>query len=278
MRRSARSLIPFALAVVLVVAGWWFMSGRRPMPNLAGPPPKSAATSTEPAAKLLKNKPEGKIVDDARALERRLMVEQQLRGRDITEERVLAAMLKVPRHAFVPERYQDEAYDDAPLPIGHGQTISQPYIVALMTQLVRPAPRARALDVGTGSGYQAAILAELVQEVYGVEIVCPLADEARERLDALGYKNVTIRCGDGYQGWQEHAPFDVIIVAAAPNHVPQPLVDQLASGGRMVIPVGDFYQELRLIEKDADGNIRETNVAPVSFVPMTGRARGQREP
>jgi protein-L-isoaspartate(D-aspartate) O-methyltransferase len=204
---------------------------------------------------------------------RRRMVERQLRGRDITDARVLDAMGRVPRHRFVAREYQDEAYDDHPLPIGHSQTISQPYIVALMTQLAKPTPECRALDIGTGSGYPAAILGELCTEVYGIEILVPLADEARRRLADLGYKNVTVRAGDGYRGWPEHAPFDVIIVAAAPEHVPQPLVDQLAPGGRLILPVGGYPQHLNVIEKLKDGTIRRKSVAPVMFVPMTGEAR-----
>ena len=203
---------------------------------------------------------------------RREMVERQLRSRDIRDPRVLEVMGHVPRHLFVAQEFRDEAYDDHPLPIGHGQTISQPYIVALMTQLVRPKPGDRALDVGTGSGYQAAILAELCREVYSIEIVKPLADEAGKRLTDLGYKNVTVRSGDGYRGWPEHAPFDVIVVAASPRQIPQPLLDQLAPGGRLVIPVGGYPQDLTLVEKQKDGTIRQRTVAPVLFVPMTGEA------
>lgn len=212
-------------------------------------------------------------VDDpleSQAARKRLaMVKQQLVGRDITDERVLKAMRRVRRHLFVPEDLRDLAYSDRPLPIGQDQTISQPYIVALMTQLGEIGKSARVLDVGTGSGYQAAVLAELVQQVYSIEILCPLADSARRRLDALGYENVEVRCGDGYAGWSEHAPFDVIIVAAAPEHVPQPLIDQLAPGGRLVIPVGKFYQELIVIQKQHDGSVNRRSVAPVAFVPMT---------
>jgi protein-L-isoaspartate(D-aspartate) O-methyltransferase len=200
------------------------------------------------------------------------MVDEQLRGRDIVNPAVLAAMGRVPRHHFVPAGHRRLAYADGPLPIGHDQTISQPYIVALMTQLADPQPGERALDVGTGSGYQAAVLAELVAEVYGIEILAPLAEQAAERLTALGYDNVTVRCGDGYRGWPEHAPFDLIILAAAPDHVPEPLKDQLAPGGRLVLPVGDFFQQLVVIEKLADGSIRERTTIPVRFVPMTGEA------
>ncbi|NOX54464.1 MAG: protein-L-isoaspartate(D-aspartate) O-methyltransferase [Planctomycetes bacterium] len=212
-------------------------------------------------------------------LERRMqqlrlrMVREQLESRDITDRRVLDAMRRVPRHLFVPESSRDAAYENHPLPIGYGQTISQPYIVALMTQLARPKPTSRALDIGTGSGYQAAILAELVKEVYSVEILKPLADSARERLKALGYKNVHVRCGDGYRGWPEKAPFDLIIVAAAPDHIPQPLIEQLAPGGRLVIPVGRFFQNLIVVSKDRTGAVRKEAVTPVAFVPMTGEAQ-----
>jgi protein-L-isoaspartate(D-aspartate) O-methyltransferase len=212
--------------------------------------------------------------EDPYAEARRLMVERQLRARGITDERVLAAMGRVPRHLFVPPRLRPLAYTDQPLPIGLGQTISQPFIVALMTQLAEPDSGDRALDIGTGSGYQAAVLAELVQEVYSVEILCPLAERAAARLDSLGYGNVEVRCADGYLGWPEHAPFDVIIVAAAPDHIPQPLVEQLAPGGRLVLPVGEVFQELVVVEKDSTGAVRQRRVAPVRFVPMTGRAQG----
>ena len=201
------------------------------------------------------------------------MIAKHLRGRDISDPRVLDALARLPRHEFVPASERHKSYVDAPLSIGHGQTISQPYIVALMTQLVNPKPAAKALDIGTGSGYQAAVLAELVKTVYSIEIVKPLAEEARARLQSLGYKNIHVRHGDGYRGWPEQAPFDIIIVAAAPDHVPQPLVDQLAPGGKMVIPVGRFFQNLLIVEKAADGTVVQRNVAPVAFVPMTGEAQ-----
>jgi protein-L-isoaspartate(D-aspartate) O-methyltransferase len=203
------------------------------------------------------------------------MVVQQLASRDITDERVLDVMGRVPRHQFVPPPWQEQAYDDRPLPIGEGQTISQPYIVALMTQLADPKRDSKALDVGTGSGYQAAVLAELAKEVYSIEIVESLADAARRRLQSLGYKNVTVRHGDGYRGWPEKAPFDVIIVAAAPDHIPQPLIEQLALGGKLVIPVGKWLQELLVVEKAEDGGLVRRSVAPVAFVPMTGEAETQ---
>jgi protein-L-isoaspartate(D-aspartate) O-methyltransferase len=279
VREFWRLPVSLAAAVAVFVVGALVLyEGRRPSePDVDVAAPGVRSVPGESATPVAPRE-EGRSVDDARLSERREMVETQLRGRDITDERVLAAMLRVPRHVFVPAELQDDAYVDGPLPIGHGQTISQPYIVALMTQLVRPKPADRALDVGTGSGYQAAVLAELVHEVYGIEIVCPLAEEASERLTALGYRNVTVRCGDGYQGWKEHAPFDIIVVAAAPDHVPRPLVEQLAPGGRLVIPVGDVDQELRLLEKQADGSIREIAVAPVRFVPMTGEARRRGAP
>jgi len=208
---------------------------------------------------------------------RKRMVENQLQARDIRDPRVLEAMRRVPRHLFVPETLRPQAYADHPLPIGHGQTISQPYIVALMTQLARPTAKSRALEVGTGSGYQAAVLAEVCGQVYSIEIVEPLAKTARERLAELGYKNVTVRCGDGYQGWREHAPFDLIVATAAPEQVPQPLVEQLAKGGRLVIPIGRFYQELLVLEKQADGSVRREAVTAVRFVPMTGEAQQNRD-
>jgi protein-L-isoaspartate(D-aspartate) O-methyltransferase len=204
------------------------------------------------------------------------MVEEDLAERDIKDAKVLEVMGRVPRQEFVPEPLRNRAYADHPLPIGHDQTISQPYIVALMTQLAGPRPESRALDIGTGSGYQAAVLAEICKEVYSIEIVKPLAEEAAKRLKGLGYKNITVRHGDGYRGWAEKAPFDVIIVAAAPNHVPQPLVDQLAPGGKMVIPVGRFYQQLLVIERDKEGNVHRKPNIPVMFVPMTGEAQRPR--
>jgi len=200
------------------------------------------------------------------------MVRRQLIARDITDDGVLAAMRRVPRHEFVPPDMRDQAYQDAPLSIGFGQTISQPYVVALMTQLTRASRGKRALDVGTGSGYQAAVLAEVVDQVYSIEIVCDLAEQATERLGQLEYDNVTVRCGDGYAGWEEHAPFDVIIVAAAPREIPQPLIDQLAPGGRLVIPVGEAHQELVVVERTADGSVHQFTAGGVRFVPMTGEA------
>ncbi|HSM93646.1 MAG TPA: protein-L-isoaspartate(D-aspartate) O-methyltransferase [Anaeromyxobacteraceae bacterium] len=216
---------------------------------------------------------DGSVEERARAH----MVATQIAARDVSDPRVLEAMRKVERHRFVPASLREEAYGDHPLPIGHDQTISQPYVVALMTELARVRPGARVLEVGTGSGYQAAILAVLAKEVYTIEIVEPLAREAGERLRALGYANVTVRAGDGYRGWPEHAPFDAILVTAAPREIPQPLLDQLAVGGRLVAPVGDEGgdQELVVVERTPAG-LRRWSVAPVRFVPMTGEAKKRR--
>ena len=185
---------------------------------------------------------------------------------------VLDALGTVPRHRLVPTRELPFAYENRPLPIGYGQTISQPYIVALMTELIRPDKDDVVLEVGTGSGYQAAVLAELVDHVYTIEIIEPLADQARERLGELGYDNVTVKLGDGYFGWQEHAPFDAIVVTAAASHVPPPLIEQLKPGGYMIIPVGGRWmvQQLLLIEKTEDGEIITRQQGAVRFVPLTG--------
>ncbi|MCD6163020.1 MAG: protein-L-isoaspartate(D-aspartate) O-methyltransferase [candidate division Zixibacteria bacterium] len=207
---------------------------------------------------------------DTYTMNRLAMVETQIKQRGISDKNVLAAMEKVPRHRFVPENVIKYAYEDEPLPIGSGQTISQPYIVALMTELLELKKHSKVLEIGTGSGYQAAVLAELCDSVYSIEIVCELADRADSILKALDY-NATVKCGDGYQGWPDHAPFEAIIVTAAPEKIPQPLLDQLAEGGRLVIPVGSHNQELKLIRKES-GKIKEMNVIPVRFVPMTGEA------
>ena len=205
------------------------------------------------------------------------MVRDQLRGRDIDDPVVLEAMKEVPRHEFVAKELRELAYSDQPLPIESGQTISQPYIVALMTQLAEPKADSKVLDVGTGSGYQAAVLAEIADQVNSIEIIEELAETAKARLQRLGYHNVAVRTGDGYAGWPEQAPFDLIIVAAAPDHVPQPLIDQLAVGGKLIIPVGGNYQELMVIRKREDGEVTRDAVAPVRFVPMTGAAEDPRD-
>jgi protein-L-isoaspartate(D-aspartate) O-methyltransferase len=203
------------------------------------------------------------------AVARQHMVEDQIKGRGVTDSRVTEVMSSVPRHEFVPENYRTHAYEDHPLPIGYGQTISQPYIVAFMTEQLRPQPTDRVLEIGTGSGYQAAVLSKLVAEVYTIEIVKPLAQRAETDLRRLNYSNVKVKAGDGYKGWPEHAPFDAIIVTAAPDHVPQPLIDQLKEGGRMIIPVGGReMQQLYLLEKHV-GKLTQRAVLPVNFVPLT---------
>jgi protein-L-isoaspartate(D-aspartate) O-methyltransferase len=207
---------------------------------------------------------------DEHAADRTQMVDRQIADRGIRNQQVLAALRKVPRHEFVPDDEKRNAYRDTPLPIGEGQTISQPYIVALMTELAQPDATDRVLEIGTGSGYQAAVLAEIVRHVYTIEIEPSLAHTAAVALQKLGYRNITVRTGDGYVGWKEHAPFDIIIVTAAPDHIPPPLLDQLKPGGRMVAPVGPTHstQELRLFEKDSGGKVSSKTVTPVRFVPL----------
>lgn len=207
--------------------------------------------------------------------ERERMVKSQIISRGIRDERVIEAMLKVPRHLFVPEEMKAHSYADTPLPIGEGQTISQPYIVALMTELLRIGPQSKVLEIGTGSGYQTAILAEIAKEVYTVEIIESLHRRAVETLKSLGYTNIHAKCDDGYFGWEEHAPYDGIMVTAAPKKIPEPLIKQLKVGGRLVIPVGEFYQDLIVVTKTERGTIQES-VTGVRFVPMTGKA--EREP
>jgi protein-L-isoaspartate(D-aspartate) O-methyltransferase len=210
------------------------------------------------------------------AAQRQRMVQQQLVTRGINDERVLAAMRKVPREEFVPPQLRTESYEDGPLPIGNDQTISQPYIVAFMTEQLQPKTTDRVLEIGTGSGYQAAILAELVKDVYTIEIIEPLAKNAEATLARLAYKNIHLKVGDGYKGWPEEAPFDAVIVTCAPDKVPQPLLDQLKEGGRMVIPVGErFAQELYLFEKK-DGQIKQSVTLPVRFVPMARESEKKR--
>jgi len=207
--------------------------------------------------------------------ERRRMVDEQLKARDIRDARVLDAMITVPRHLFVPEPQRAEAYADFPLPIGHDQTISQPYIVAFMTQALNVEPGDRVLEIGTGSGYQAAVLSALAKTVYTIEIVAPLAERARETLKSLGYRNIQVRTGNGYLGWPEHAPYDRIMVTAAPDEVPIALVQQLKIGGVMAIPVGTVIQELRILRRTATGT-ETLGTLPVRFVPMTGKPKVDR--
>jgi protein-L-isoaspartate(D-aspartate) O-methyltransferase len=208
---------------------------------------------------------------DSFAALRQAMVKNQLAARDIRNRRVLKAMAETPRHEFVPERLRGLAYEDSPLPIGEDQTISQPYIVALMTELIDPRGDQRVLEIGTGSGYQAAVLAGLVEEVFTIEIVPELAERARSTLARLGYKNVHVRTGDGYGGWPAEAPFDAVLVTAAAGKVPQPLLDQLRVGGKLVMPVGevDQVQTLTVITRTKSG-FRQEEILPVRFVPLTG--------
>ncbi|MGM0674607.1 MAG: protein-L-isoaspartate(D-aspartate) O-methyltransferase [Spirochaetota bacterium] len=207
--------------------------------------------------------------------ERRDMVDRHIADEGITDSAVLDAMRTVPRHEFVPEERGGRAYANRPLPIGEGQTISQPYIVAYMTEVLELEPGDRVIEVGTGSGYQAAVLAEIVDEVYTIEIIDSLAESAARRLDELAYDNVEVKQDDGYFGWSEHAPFDAVIVTAAAGHIPSPLVEQLKPGGRMVIPVGPVHavQNLVLVTKDRNGDVTTEQLMPVRFVPMTGEAQ-----
>jgi len=212
------------------------------------------------------------MTEDTWATERERMVEQQLRGRDIRNDAVLKAMGRVPRHRFVPEDERPGSYSDYPLPIGFGQTISQPYIVAFMTEAIEIAPDHKVLEIGTGSGYQAAVLGELAREVYTIEIVEPLAERSRALLHELGYRNVTVRAGNGYLGWSEAAPFDRIIVTAAPDEVPAALVEQLKMDGLMAVPVGVGEQVLQILRRTPDG-LSMIKSLPVRFVPMTGKPK-----
>ncbi|MFZ5515682.1 MAG: protein-L-isoaspartate(D-aspartate) O-methyltransferase [Candidatus Zhuqueibacterota bacterium] len=214
--------------------------------------------------------------DDPFLRDRLAMVDAQINRRGVADSLVLNAMRKVPRHEFVPAHLKKQAYIDSPLPIGEDQTISQPYIVGFMTECLSLTGHEKVLEIGTGSGYQAAVLAEIVDSVFTIEIVPSLGQRSRTLLHDLGYKNIHVRIGDGYQGWPDQAPFDAIIVTAAPGHIPQPLIDQLKPGGRMIIPVGDYYQELVLLTKNNAGEIARKSILPVRFVPMTGEALKRR--
>ena len=255
----AVALLALSIVIIGIVQRRSGMSGDTPKPPLPHLTATQIDTSLTPTADLYK-------------AARMQMVGAQMRNRDITDEKVLAAMEKVPRHEFVPERYQELAHADRPLPIGYGQTISQPYIVALMTQLLNVGQADKVLEIGSGSGYQAAIMGELAHEVYTVETIEELAESATETLRRLGYTNVHVKHADGYYGWEEHAPYDVIIVTCAPDHIPQPLLGQLADGGRMVIPVGPpgAYQVLWRIEREGE-EIVSRRITGVAFVPLTGK-------
>lgn len=246
------------------MAAWLALAGILLLPSATNvcQAPRPAQISTVPAA--------GDSAAQRKAREE--MVRRQIEARGVRDRRVLEAMRTIPRHLFVPLEMQPYAYHDSPLPIGHEQTISQPYIVGFMTEALELKPEDRVLEVGTGSGYQAAVLSVLVHEVFSIEIVGPLAAEASERLRRLGYSNVKVRAGDGYRGWPEAAPFDAIVVTAAPKQVPQPLLDQLADGGRLVIPVGAYFQTLTRIRRTG-GGFKKEQLLPVRFVPMTGEAQ-----
>ena len=267
MRDRTGRLLLIVLAGILLAALLVLVWGRLnqpPRPAAVEPLPSSPEAETALA-------PTPEIRQDSYTEVRRSMVEYQIESRGVQDPRVLTAMEAVPRHEFVPEEYLQSAYSDGPLPIGHGQTISQPYIVAVMTELLELEEGDRVLEIGTGSGYQAAVLAEVVKEVYTVEIIPELAESARERLDRLGYGSVVSANADGYYGWEEYAPYDAIIVTAAPDHVPPSLIEQLKDGGRMVIPVGPvgWYQTLWLITKTGQ-EVEYHNKGGVTFVPLTG--------
>jgi protein-L-isoaspartate(D-aspartate) O-methyltransferase len=217
------------------------------------------------------------MASDPYLQKRTQMVQKDIQGRGVKDPKVLEAMGKIPRHLFVDESFKEKAYADHPLPIGEGQTISQPYVVALMTEALRLRPEDRVLEIGTGSGYQAAVLADIVKEVYTIEIRKPLAESASKRLQELGYKNIQVKCADGYFGWEEVAPFDAIIVTAASNHIPPSLLKQLKEGGRLIIPVGSttFHQTLTLVTKEK-GDPQVEQLGGVIFVPLIGEVEKKR--
>ena len=236
------------------------------LPCLAGCAVETAPAAAAAPAGVRAEQKSAKV--DAYAEERRRMVERQVQARGIQDRSELGAMRRVPRHRFVPAEFARRAYEDTPLPIGHGQTISQPYIVAYMTEAARVTKKDKVLEIGTGSGYQAAILGELAREVYSIEIIPPLAERARRTLQEMGYRNVHVKAGNGYLGWPEHAPFDAIVVTAAPDEVPPALVEQLAVGGTMVVPVGAGDQDMMILTKTKKGVLQKKTI-PVRFVPMT---------
>ncbi len=217
------------------------------------------------------------MAEDPYPQKRHAMIENDIKGRGIKDKKVIEVMGRVPRHLFVDRSLRDKAYGDYPLPIGEGQTISQPYVVALMTEALKLRPTDRVLEIGTGSGYQAAVLAEIVKEVYTIEIRKSIADKAAQRLKDLGYRNVKVKYADGYSGWQEYAPFDAIIITASVNHIPPPLIKQLKESGRLILPLGStvYYQTLTLVTKKRD-NLGVEQMGPVAFVPMTGEAEKKR--
>jgi protein-L-isoaspartate(D-aspartate) O-methyltransferase len=273
----------FTLVAIVMVGGVWILkSGTKPAVTLASDD-KKADSNQAPADVNERHAEDEKIgrpdhnhpAFAERIDERKRMVATQIRARDVKEPNVLKAMLTVPRHAFIPSGQRRYAYADHPLPIGQGQTISQPYIVAFMTQALKLGPNSKVLEIGTGSGYQAAVCAEIAREVYTIEIVPELAKSAKEKLKKLGYPNVFVKAGDGFFGWPEKAPFDAIIGTAAAKRIPKPLIEQLKPDGRMIIPTGSPYglQYLEVVKKDKAGRIRKMRVMPVRFVPMTGEVQ-----
>ncbi len=259
--------------LILLPILWLGACGTSGSPSIVpGPIPTSITTSATAGAAVTETPSTACHDGDQYKAARLEMVAKTIEARGVSDPRVLRAMRTVPRHCFVPPEYLDQAYEDHPLPIGFGQTISQPYIVAWMTELLQLSPGDRVLEIGTGSGYQAAVLAELDEvEVFTMEIVPQLAETAATRLRSLGYTDVQVRQGDGYYGWPEHAPFDAIIVTAAPDHLPQPLAEQLAEGGRLVIPIGPpgGWQDLWCFTK-TNGELQARNLGGVIFVPFTG--------
>ncbi len=276
----------FTLVAIVMLGGVWILkSGTEPAVTLASQD-KRADSNQVPADVNQQGEKEYKKVSrpdhnhpafKERVDERKRMVATQIRARDVKDPNVLKAMQIVPRHSFVTAGWQRYAYADRPLPIEHNQTISQPYIVAFMTDALKLRPDSKVLEIGTGSGYQAAVCAEIAREVYTIEIVEGLAKTAKERLKKLGYKNVFVKAGDGFFGWPDKGPFDAIIGTAAAKRIPKPLIEQLKPGGRMIIPTGSPYgfQYLELITKDKEGKIRKIRVMPVRFVPMTGEVQKQ---
>ena len=268
----SRKLIPLILTSLLLFACQTRESQPESTISVTNPPTQELTpTSIEPTLEPTPTPNPVLVEDEKFTVLRSQMVADQIAPRGIADPSVLDAMRTVPRHKFVPDDMVEQAYEDHPLPIGYGQTISQPFIVALMTQTLEPKPGQRILEIGTGSGYQAAVLAELDVEVYTIEIIPELAEQATKRLEDLGYTNVHTLNADGYFGWEEFAPFDAVIVTAAPDHLPQPLANQLVEGGRLVIPIGPvgFVQTLWLFEKES-GELQATNLGGVSFVPFTG--------
>ena len=265
-----RIALIWALLVVLLVA-CASESGQDSAPTFEPESPQAQVTKTAVPSVTAEGIASPSPTTDATARQRQEMVENGVIDWGITDEAVIEAMGIVPRHAFVPDEYQAMAYNNHPLPIGYGQTISQPYIVALMTQWAGVSEGDRVLEIGTGSGYQAAVLAQLVDHVYSIEIIEALAEQAEAALKSQGYDNVTVRRGDGYFGWEEHAPFDAIMVTAAPDHIPQPLVEQLKIGGRMIIPVGPVggFQTLWMVTRSGEDEVQTRNLGGVRFVPFT---------